>query len=138
LVAVRIATGRSRRGADPAVEAVTRFPGGCRAAFGSAGRRDRALGRGAISPQGNRSVGGSNGCPVKTPRRDTGRPIRRYIDRHGTERHYDLHVEIVEIAFGVGARFEDHAAVTELLLCASASSRPVDLTTSPCAKAFLE
>ena len=66
-----------------------------------------------------------------------GRPIRRYIDRHGTERHYDLHVEIVETAFGVGARFEDHAAVTELLLCASASSPPVDLTTSPCAKAFL-
>jgi hypothetical protein len=51
--------------------------------------------------------------------------------------HYDLHVEIVETAFGVGARFEDHAAVTELLLCASVSSPPVDLTTSPCAKAFL-
>ena len=66
-----------------------------------------------------------------------GRPIRRYIDRHGTERHYDLHVEIVETAFGVSARFEDYAAVTELLLCASASSPPVDLTTSPCAKAFL-
>ena len=66
-----------------------------------------------------------------------GRPIRRYIDRHGPERHYDLHVEIVETAFGAGARFEDHAAVTELLLCATASSPPVDLTTSPCAKAFL-
>jgi uracil-DNA glycosylase len=66
-----------------------------------------------------------------------GRPIRRYIDRHGIERHYDLHVEIVETAFGVSARFEDYAAVTELLLCASASSPPVDLTTSPCAKAFL-
>jgi hypothetical protein len=66
-----------------------------------------------------------------------GRPIRRYIDRHGTERHYELHVEIVETAFGVRARFEDHAAVTELLLCASASSPPVDLRTSPCAKAFL-
>ena len=64
-------------------------------------------------------------------------PIRRYIDRHGPERHYDLHMEIVETAFGAGARFEDHAAVTELLLCATASSPPVDLTTSPCAKAFL-
>jgi hypothetical protein len=66
-----------------------------------------------------------------------GRPTRRYIDRHGPERHYDLHVDIVEAAFGGVARFEDHAAVTELLLCASASSPPVDLTTSPCAKAFL-
>jgi hypothetical protein len=66
-----------------------------------------------------------------------GRPIRGYIDRHGTERHYALHVEIVETAFGVRARFEEHAAVTELLLCASASSPPVDLTTSPCANAFL-
>lgn len=46
-------------------------------------------------------------------------------------------MEIVETAFGVSARFEDHAAVTELLLCASASSPPVDLRTSPCAKAFL-
>ena len=35
-----------------------------------------------------------------------GRPIRRYIDRHGTERHYDLLLEIVETAFGAGARFE--------------------------------
>jgi hypothetical protein len=66
-----------------------------------------------------------------------GRPIRRYIDRHGVERHYDMHVEIVEAAFGVGAPFEDHAGVTELLLCATVSSPPVDLTTSPCAKAFL-
>jgi hypothetical protein len=66
-----------------------------------------------------------------------GHPVRRYIDRQGPERHYDLHVEIVETAFGAGARFEDHAAVTELLLCATVSSPPVDLTTSPCAKAFL-
>ena len=66
-----------------------------------------------------------------------GRPISRYIARHGTERHYELHMEIVETAFGVGVRFEDHAAVTELLLCASASGPAVDLTTSPCAKAFL-
>jgi uracil-DNA glycosylase len=66
-----------------------------------------------------------------------GRPIRRYIARNGVEPHYDLHMEIVEAAFGDGARFEEHAAVTELLLCATESSPPVNLTTSPCAKAFL-
>jgi hypothetical protein len=58
----------------------------------------------------------------------------RYTDRHGIERHYNMHVKIVQTAFDVGARFEDHAAVTELLLCATASSPAFDLTTSPCGK----
>ncbi|HLH64710.1 MAG TPA: uracil-DNA glycosylase family protein [Solirubrobacteraceae bacterium] len=66
-----------------------------------------------------------------------GRPTCPYIKRGGVERHYELHMEIVESAFGIGARFEDYAAVTELLLCATVSSPPVDLTTSPCAKEFL-
>jgi hypothetical protein len=69
---------------------------------------------------------------------ERGRPISRYIDRGGPERHYDLHLDVIAAAFGVGARFEDNAAVTGLLLCASVSSPPVDLvTTSPCAKTFL-
>lgn len=67
-----------------------------------------------------------------------GRDAGPYIRSRGPERHYDLHLAILERAFGPGPiRFEEHAAVTELLLCATESAPAVDLGASPCAERFL-
>src|SRR5215213_8653406 len=46
-----------------------------------------------------------------------------YIIRGGKERHYYHHMAIVEALYGKDAKFEDHAAVTELFLCATADSK---------------
>jgi hypothetical protein len=60
----------------------------------------------------------------------------RYISPRGEEKHYRPHARIVTGAFGEQAAFEDHAAVTELFLCASADSKllPPD---RPCADRYL-
>jgi hypothetical protein len=68
----------------------------------------------------------------------SGRDAGPYIDRRGPERHYDLHLSILERAFAPGpVRFEEHAAVTELLLCATERAPAVDLGASPGAARFL-
>ena len=40
-----------------------------------------------------------------------------YISPKCKEKHYWRHMEIVQAMFGVRARFEDYAAVTELFFC---------------------
>lgn len=69
-----------------------------------------------------------------------GRPRGPYIRSSGSERHYRLHVNLVEAVFGHGSRFEDHAAVTELFLCASEDStgiqRAVAENRFPCADRY--
>ncbi len=69
-----------------------------------------------------------------------GRPSGKYIRSSGVERHYGLHVKLVEAVFGSGARFEDYAAVTELFLCASEDStgvqRAVAQNLFPCADRY--
>src|SRR5262249_5669468 len=56
-----------------------------------------------------------------------------YIAAGGPEPHYRMHVDIVKGVFGPGASFEEHAAVTELFLCASANSSGLPPVESPCA-----
>jgi hypothetical protein len=61
-----------------------------------------------------------------------------YIAKTGGESHYNYHLRLVECVFGEGARFEDHAAVTELFLCAKETSTGLPSDHSPCADRFLE
>lgn len=66
---------------------------------------------------------------------------RGYIRPQGPEPHYYAHMRIVEKVFGQGCHFEDHAAVTEVFLCASNSSEKIygDVRNcrSQCANTFL-
>ena len=66
-----------------------------------------------------------------------GRPTRRCVDHHGPEPTTTSTWRSPNRARSAGSRSGDYAAVTESLLCASTSGPPVDLTSSPCAKAFL-
>ncbi len=61
-----------------------------------------------------------------------------YIARGGPESHYQCHIGFVERVFGPGAKFEDHAAVTELFFCASANSKGLPIVKSPCADKHFE
>jgi uracil-DNA glycosylase len=62
----------------------------------------------------------------------------RYIAPDCREEHYRSHVRIVEGVFGEGAKFESHAAVTELFLCASKDSARLPIQERPCAARFLQ
>ena len=68
--------------------------------------------------------------------------FKKYIAPNGPEPHYYPHVKIVEKLFGQGVPFEDHAAVTELFLCASGTSQGVNASVyqrqSACADQFLK
>jgi uracil-DNA glycosylase len=61
-----------------------------------------------------------------------------YITKYGAERHYGAHVEFVEGVFGSGAKFEEHAAVTELYFCATTNSEGLPKVGSQCADRYLE
>jgi len=61
-----------------------------------------------------------------------------YIAASGPEPHYWSHVQVVEVVFGVGAKFEDHAPVTELFFCASADSTGLPPVRSECADRYFE
>jgi uracil-DNA glycosylase len=61
---------------------------------------------------------------------------KRYIQAIGGERHYKYHQGLVECVFGAGVEFEAHAAVTELFLCAKASSLGLPRDGSPCADRY--
>jgi hypothetical protein len=61
-----------------------------------------------------------------------------YISKHSEEKHYHHHVEIVEALFGQGAKFEDHAAVTELYFCATPNATALPTNHYPCADLFFD
>jgi hypothetical protein len=61
----------------------------------------------------------------------------RYIAPNAKERHYRPHAKVVTAVFGERAAFEDHAAVTELFLCATEDSSALRVDTSPCAERYL-
>ena len=75
-----------------------------------------------------------------------GRAGARYLRRQGSERspyrwegHYAVHVEIIEAVWGLGAHFEDHAAVTELYLCSTLNTASGERQLhwdSPCARRY--
>lgn len=60
-----------------------------------------------------------------------------YVGAVRGEPHYNYHVRLVQRVFGHDVRFEDHAAVTELFLCATESSYRLPRDTSPCADRYL-
>ncbi len=60
-----------------------------------------------------------------------------YISNYGKESHYHHHASIVEALFGLGAKFEEHAAVTELFLCATPDAGHLPKGDHPCADLFL-
>jgi uracil-DNA glycosylase len=59
-----------------------------------------------------------------------------YIASVGQESHYRLHVEFINKAFGRNCPFEQVAAVTEILLCATSNSRNLPYPESPCADLY--
>jgi hypothetical protein len=61
-----------------------------------------------------------------------------YVSKRGKEKHYRHHVEIMEAFYGEGARFEDHAAVTELFFCATPNSSRLPRDNNPCADLFFD
>ena len=61
-----------------------------------------------------------------------------YIEHGCRERHYHWHVRMVRALFGEQAKFEDHAAVTELFLCATGNAKKLPVSESPCAKLYFE
>ena len=61
-----------------------------------------------------------------------------YIIRGGKERHYHHHMAIVEALYGKDAKFEDHAAVTELFLCATTDSKTLPRDVNPCAERYFD
>lgn len=61
---------------------------------------------------------------------------RAYIRAQGGEPHYEIHMKIVEGIYGTGAKFEDHAAVTELYFCASADANWLPEEGSDCADEY--
>ena len=61
-----------------------------------------------------------------------------YIAPGCRERHYRWHMAVMQFLFGQDARFEDHAAVTELVLCASRNSEKLAVADSPCANRFFD
>ena len=63
---------------------------------------------------------------------------RAFIAVGGPEPHYASHMAVVEGLFGPGAKFEDHAAATELFFCASANSKLLPESGSDCADEYLE
>jgi hypothetical protein len=63
---------------------------------------------------------------------------RAYIAANGPEPHYSSHVQVVEGVFGSGAKFEDHAAVTELFFCASTDSGRLPPVRSQCADRYFD
>jgi hypothetical protein len=62
----------------------------------------------------------------------------RYIAPGCEEKHYRRHMAVVQSLFGKDAKFEEHAAVTELFFCASPSSRNLPIEESPCADIYFE
>lgn len=62
-----------------------------------------------------------------------------YISPEGEEEHYHCHMIVIENVFGEGTKFEDVAAVTELMHCAS-PNEPTILSRqkSPCAGLYLQ
>src|SRR5438552_1806554 len=50
---------------------------------------------------------------------------RAYIAVDGVERHYETHMKILEGVYGKGAKFEEHAVVTELFFCATKEAPPL-------------
>jgi len=63
-----------------------------------------------------------------------------YISPGCRERHYHWHMRVVQSLFGLDAKFEDHAAVTELFLCATPKAKhlmPI-IADSPCANLYFE
>ena len=63
---------------------------------------------------------------------------KAYIARGCEERHYHHHIGIVEALYGKNAKFEDHAAVTELFLCATEDSKNLPSGVNPCAKLYFD
>ena len=61
-----------------------------------------------------------------------------YIVKGGREKHYHHHVEIVESLYGDGAKFEDHAAVTELFFCATENAANLPINIYPCADLYFD
>lgn len=61
-----------------------------------------------------------------------------YISRGCEEQHYHHHVAIVESLFGKNARFEDHAAVTELFYCATTNAMHLPQGATPCADLYFD
>lgn len=61
-----------------------------------------------------------------------------YIVRGGGEKHYHHHMAIVEALYGTDAKFEDHAAVTELFLCATKDSENLPRYANPCAERYFD
>jgi hypothetical protein len=62
---------------------------------------------------------------------------QRYI-RAGGEPHYQDHMRVVRGVFGPRANFEDHAAASELLFCATERAKGLPCATSPCANTYFE
>jgi len=62
----------------------------------------------------------------------------RYIAKDGKEKHYHHHVDITEAMFGMGAKFEEHAAVTELFFCATKNAQNLPKYSYPCADLFFD
>lgn len=56
-----------------------------------------------------------------------------YIAPGCKERHYRRHIAFVQRHCGPDAKFEDHAAVTELYFCATSNARALPREESPCA-----
>ena len=61
-----------------------------------------------------------------------------YIAVGCREKFYHWHMRVVELLFGKGAKFEDHAAVTELFFCASRNAKQLPIADSPCANFYFE
>lgn len=61
-----------------------------------------------------------------------------YIAIRGEEEHYHCHMIVIEGVFGAGTPFDERAAVTELMYCASTNEPTVlSRVESPCAKLYL-
>ena len=63
---------------------------------------------------------------------------KAYIIRGGGEKHYHHHMAIVEALYGKDARFENHAAVTELYLCATKNAKGLPSDVKPCADLYFD
>jgi hypothetical protein len=69
-----------------------------------------------------------------------GRDRGRYIKPGGEESFYEIHSAVVSELYGHRATLENHAAVTELFLCATPDSAKLysQIKSSPCATKFLD
>ncbi|HEY1662992.1 MAG TPA: hypothetical protein VGI03_11285 [Verrucomicrobiae bacterium] len=63
---------------------------------------------------------------------------KAYIATGCKEKHYHHHMNIVKMFYGEGSRFEDHAVVTELFLCATGNTQKLPRGHYPCANRFFD